>query len=946
MALSIVSRNYSTRAHTSGNNFLLANSGQLIREEVEIVLDFDFISDVNVQALVMAENKIQVLSGTWGERGFAVGNVVTLAGGIYIWDGTTTTTIVLNPATTYTIVDLIGNVMTLSANFVPTSAVAQLMPSNYNTAIKVLNTSVSEPASLDFYHNLIPNAASAGDYSLLDDEVNRFKAENVAAMSVGDTVSFEFMGNRSGGSYIEASLERLADVSSNVSYLVALEYFIPYTFEDSDFLEPSWFNANLSVKPYYRFQAFSQQNNPNSALTLTFSEYQGNVGWYNESYNQGENDFTIEGVVMTTATGSPLSEIDYAQKTVVEVTISGPSDFLPVAEVQFNLIPDIDTIKNKPEINADLISLSNSFCDFTGAPAITNTVRGKDNRQIAITDQDVNVATANTIVVTFTLDPNSDFEAFVESMATEARRFRLSVTVESDAGTANFNNSVSLIARESYLAKAPIEGGPFGGLVLSGFLNHVQESTDTVNTDYVGCTEDDMLFKSVFNLEKGAVWNSLILAVEVFRLSDGVNFALESQTISLENFLVDSNGVIQIFHEQTTQQFLESTDRNKIQLNLTGTDTSTTYEVELLWSMMANWRSWLPQTNALPEFIDSALPNFGKSKDWVRYLQVTGFAVRVKCTLVDDLDTGYFWAGLVNLDNYDASTEVTSTIEYYDESNTLQSALISGQNMRIKAIHTLATGAWNPADLWGWISLRPSQAEPNKRISTAWDWTSISYPLKPLSGETKAKLTFPTAGVAVVECLVDTAMVDVENVTVISRIESPSEPLCTSPINWLFNYVEAHSDTEADYLPVMEGILAAEFLAAGNICCPTCTVVIDGVDTEIYAFGSSADIDALVATFTGDPCCWDSYKRFVDCEVGYDTAVDNFIAGLTGSVPALLELVPSQINSFSMNTFSVIADRINALTTDGTIRYALFYSLLSGGFKFTCVDGVKQFSRL
>ena len=96
--------------------------------------------------------------------------------------------------------------------------------------------------------------------------------------------------------------------------------------------------------------------------------------------------------------------------------------------------------------------------------------------------------------------------------------------------------------------------------------------------------------------------------------------------------------------------------------------------------------------------------------------------------------------------------------------------------MRIEATHVNNTGAWSPDLVWGWNSCRPLNGEPNKRLSTAWNWTSQDLPLKPLNGFTKSKLTFPSANTAVVECLIDTNTLT-DDTSIIAKIEDSTKAL-------------------------------------------------------------------------------------------------------------------------------------------------------------------------
>jgi len=308
-------------------------------------------------------------------------------------------------------------------------------------------------------------------------------------MSVGNVFDLIQLGNKSGGTYTSAQLERLADVSGNKSYLITLIYNFPYKFEDSNFDEPSFFEASQSLKPYVEINAYPQQNNPNAKLQVTYGGYLGNVGWLNESYNQGTNDFTIDSVTIEDALGNPLTAIDYAQETTVSVVITAGDDFLESAEIEFYMIPLQEDIQNQPESHGDLIYLANSLVDGSG---ITQNIFGKDSRNMDITSEVLTLTTGQ-IQIDFTLSPNTDFTQYVESLPSEQRQYRLTATVENLPGDANNNNSVTLNLLQGLLEKAPIVGGIYDDVVFKRFLDHANDVQDDA---FNGCTEDDMLYQS------------------------------------------------------------------------------------------------------------------------------------------------------------------------------------------------------------------------------------------------------------------------------------------------------------------------------------------------------------------------------------------------------------------------------------------------------------------
>jgi hypothetical protein len=345
---------------------------------------------------------------------------------------------------------------------------------------------------------------------------------------------------------------------------------------------------------------------------------------------------------------------------------------------------------------------------------------------------------------------------------------------------------------------------------------------------------------------------------------------------------------------------------------------------------MASWRYWIAQNNALVDFFDSTLPNNGFNNEWMRYLREAGFSLRLRCSLVTSEDVEYFWQTNVDLQDYDDSEEITTEIEIYDSSDVQQLALLANQQMRIKAIHT-KTSAWDADDTWSWVSVRPFESETNKRISSEWAWTSQNLPLRPLSGQTRLKVTYPSANVMVTECLVDTSMLDVEKYTLVARAQSPKAPSCTSGIDFIFDTLSLYDDKEKE--SALINLLSSRAPTTANICCPTCEMTDGEEDVLIYAFGRKTLIEALQAVYT-PTCCYDEYEAEDNCTAGFDTEWDELKAGLDGI--SLDFLIPTQINPYTLNDLERIKDRLFALTANEDIRHDLITQMLTRGVAVYC----------
>lgn len=764
MAITILSKKYATRNQAAGNSFLLANSGQLIIETIEFTVDFNFTSSTQ-QAVTFPSNfQIQLLSGEWSELGFNIGDAIQL-NGVITQNGSTIT--YTNYAVTIT--DVTGDTITVDTTLDPANTgdvIGAIMPttSTNTTPLSITNTTSTAPQAIEFWHNIVENDSQGSPNSLIDGEVNRFRSDVVSSLSVGGFVDLEQLGNKSGGTYALKRITRLADVSGKRRYQVLLYYFFPYLFEDSDFSEPSFFEAAQSLKPYFEVYAIPQVNNPNAQLKFTYGAYLGNVGWLNENYNQGVNDFTYE-LSIDDIDGNPLSELDYNQTNYVTVKVYSANAIKNVIEAEFYLIPPADTYKNKPNSHAELIRLSSGY--FNGTISVSSAYGVGAER---MTLQNIAFTQLTGYAeITFEIVPNDAFKAYAAALTEQERQYRFVLTCENTGGTANNNNSVTLNLKEGILTKNPIQGGVYDNVDGQVFTNHAGQAV-AIGGRF--CTEDDFIYSTTFKLEKNNLYQSLQATVIIERDSDGAQFELLSRLIPFGNYVVTPNGVIQIQYTEPLQQFLDNPDANVLKLELTGVETSELYQARLDWSLMANWRYWIAQNNAFTEFFDNALPLNGLNAEWMRYMRESGYTIKVQCNLIDADNVEYYWQADFGLIDYDSEENVTCDIQLFDAQSNPQPNLLANQIMTVKAVYTITDGVgqWVAPSIWGYLSIRPNEADPNKRLSTVWDFSAQDKPLQPLNGLTNVKIDIISASVVHLIAQIDTSVINAATNTIVARI--------------------------------------------------------------------------------------------------------------------------------------------------------------------------------
>jgi hypothetical protein len=295
-----------------------------------------------------------------------------------------------------------------------------------------------------------------------------------------------------------------------------------------------------------------------------------------------------------------------------------------------------------------------------------------------------------------------------------------------------------------------------------------------LNAEKEFTTEDDFIYNCIFNLEKDTSYNSLTVSVVIERDADQAQFQLISRLIPFAPFITTPNGVTQLNYNEPLQQFLDNPNANNLFATVTGNETTTTYEVELFWSLMANWRYWVAQSNAFTSFFNNALPEDGLNAEWMRYLREAGYTIKVKCELLTSDNVEYYWDNSFSLIDYDASENQTCEIKLFDVTGAEQTAIIANQIMTVKAVFHTSTGQWAEPSIWGWIGVRPKEAEPNKRFSTYWDWSSQDKPMQPLSGFNTVKIELISDNEVHLICQLDTSTIDTSS-TIIATINQKDE---------------------------------------------------------------------------------------------------------------------------------------------------------------------------
>jgi hypothetical protein len=747
MSVIVTNRNFRKQTNNEDTNFLLAAKDDVLLLSYRINIKFGFTAIQNQPITITAANTLTLSGGNWNEYGFIVGDTIDI-------DAPVPTGSPIS--VTVTILDIQGGVLIHDGSL---AEIGQNFPWNNGTNSGTMEVvpNVSTPEAVDVLFNLVPNFGTATANSLIDGEVNRIRF-NTTGMIVGANVLGTQLGNRSGGIVIDSECVRISELAGyDFTFEVKIRFKEWLSFEEASPNSQPWYSGIQTIKPFTTNNIYRQLTNPNSVLTFTDNFSLGNVGNYNENYNQGNNPFTFN--VGYTVNSQPAAGIAWNAPTDVAITITGSGNFQSGYIVTLNNAPFTDRYKNKPTNfgqNTLMLQILNG----------TATVFSLSGAQWAASSIVSSVATANTITINFTLTPNSQLISLFEGFGTGDRWLKLSATVQGSGGTATANNRTTLLLYNAEAVTVEPVGGEADEVVAFSALDHVD--VDTVTTEGAQTlTEDDILVRAKFRLNKVRNYSAINTKIQVVRDSDGVAFDLLQKTVNALAYpLTNDNKRLINFSESTAFQ-LPNPNRDAFTLAYNGVETSGNYDIDLNFPFINSWRYWIAKNNALADFLDIALPQNGLNDEWVRYA-VSGYSFRLRFEFVRD---GLVWFDnrVLEIQDYDLPTTITSTIVIEDLDGNVLTGIPNNQDVIIKAIHVNNVGNWDEApNIWGWIATRPFEQEPRRLISTEYPWASNNLPLQPLVGELQATKTV-VGDTATFEARISAGSVS-QNQTLVTRI--------------------------------------------------------------------------------------------------------------------------------------------------------------------------------
>lgn len=673
--------------------------------------------------------EITWLGGDFEDEGFRTGDVIS----VRIYDNTGT------PINSYT-----ANVTYVSGNMFGISTLLGWYDPTQGETIEIgVIGRGREGARLSINH--VQNGSIGNALSLIDGEAT----QGTFDLTLSSPFPVTLVSKQSGQFWWDASMI-LTSTSGIYRY-----YDLTIDFINSGIYDQSPFASANCLKLYAKISWQSLLGEPYANDDTIISE-DADTGGFDEPYNLGAVDATlIQGI----------SSISFDSPTITQIVVDSASvDYA----FGFSYIPQDDTyFKNVFPNQSTLSGMMSSDVPSGVMSGFSLPNGGTMSFELLSASQ---VGTIWTFDVKFT--PDTGYTNFMTAKSEFDRLFYVWCKI----------GNLNLLVYNDQLKATPILGGiiPF---LAEDFTDHSENyigSPSLPEVTYSANVEDDLAFYGAFRLIDSEIINSFTAKLRAYNPISGESFDLQTAFFSFTT--IPQVGGQYILNESAplwSQFDTNSVKRNAI-LKLNPTyDGTGEYGVEVFFPFLFRWEYWLQQLNADSDFY----PN-QQTMNYVPFGNTGAWGLQVRFELLRD---GVLWWHDydVQIKDYDSDPTIDQTIQMYVEStNQPVSVVVEGELMRIECTHTLNDGTFWTPNVWGMITIEPTETSPRWWCSSAvpFDGNALN-PLTPLTGSF-CDVTFPNFNQVKLTCFFDPSKINLQNgVKFTSKIKG-----CTTSTRPKFKY--------------------------------------------------------------------------------------------------------------------------------------------------------------
>jgi len=695
-----------------------ANAGDTQTATFEVLENIRVIgSSTNILTVDNANKIITWTAGNFLNEGFRVGDELQIT--VYHQNGNVNHTYTSN----ITICD--PNQIKVSATthwYDYTAGETVMLEVNYKTGFK------RKGLLLDCNH--VESSGIGNANSLIDGNKTQFQFD-LTGTTTGSFVNGTQIGYKSGQFNTVAVIEDKTTYPNNTR-----KYELVIGIIQSGVYDSSSFDFGNCLKAYFGLNWQRTVGDPNNMTTFIISDT-ANTGWFDEPFNAGVIDATlVQGI----------ASIDYSSVNTGQIAIDS-------ASMDFGFgacyIPTDESYYKNQFVTQSSLGMICPSQTGTAPILITSSTNPSGAGYTIEFSNPTTVGTVTTWDWEFT--PNAQFITFMDGRVETDRLFYVWAKY----------GSMNLLLFADQLTKPEPPAGAID-ILISQFVDHSENITlPLINkAGFEGNTEDDIDFLAVLMIDFNDVITTISPRMEAYNSVTGEKFTLFNTIFDLTSVPV-VGGKHQVNQSILLNSELPTTSvKREASLSLAPSyDSVTQYGMSLAFPFLYDWRYWI----ALPGADSDFYPN-EQNKNWVPFDNTGNWGVRIAIDMVKN-GLAYTFTQNVIIKDYDSDPNIDQDIQLYVESTSQNvQVVVDGELHRVIATHTnLDSSAWDPLNIWGMITVEPTESSPRWICSTviAFD-NNTSNPLTPITG-LYATLTFPSPDVAQIECFFDPSKINLSN---------------------------------------------------------------------------------------------------------------------------------------------------------------------------------------
>ena len=484
--------------------------------------------------------------------------------------------------------------------------------------------------SVNYRWNFAGNSGDESYLNQIDDQLNQAKAPFVDNTDLATQRNLVFntpVTNNYGSAYVKGNGSTTTSQKFTIVHETVITPFflVGQVFDLIDNIKPDYLDADESFKYIVSVDVGRTENDPNFFQTINITALNGNVGWFNETFNGGGTNYSVDSVVYKRLDTSVIDSVELTDaEQTVEIVIKNTID-TPFSDgnTEFSLNFSVAPTDEDEYINNGQTVIENFYFDRATniAKAIPTNVAGDNLGTPSQIFTEVNALYVSNSEIKITAKIDLESAAILDITSRDIQYF-FWVAVQDHTLDTEDSDRVSLIADVQPFYIDYTDDGLL--TITQKFMSHPESDFDLegVETPTVR-PEDDLVGYSQLIIDRLDREDDDITIdsakVEVFaKKTDGSEFVFEDFTQSFSGS--DVVGDTQYISTSSNRVFnMPDNDPKKVisvnrRIDL---DTADLRYYEIKYPFLVRWEYWEALSSVSGDFFDTNNPNNGKNNDWV-----------------------------------------------------------------------------------------------------------------------------------------------------------------------------------------------------------------------------------------------------------------------------------------------------------------------------------------